>query len=132
MKKLSIEVISGIIDYTAYVFDENGNKLCAANGYDSYKAIENVSLKLSSEINDIKNNKDQIDFFKTIEKGTKVRYKAYGNMNNFGYYAGVVEDKGLITVSKIPHDDEFSGLRMTDFGMYKDVDAKLVELYEED
>lgn len=56
--------------------------------------------------------------------------KKYGHMNNFGYYTGVIEDKGLVIVSKIPQNDEFTGLRMTGYGMYEKIDAKLVELYE--
>ena len=131
MKKLLIEVVSGIIDYTAYIYDSKGNKICEASGYDSFEAIKKVSLKLSKEIINIK-NKEQIDFFKNIDIGTKVRYKKYGDMNKFGYYAGLDEEKGLVTVSKIPKNDEFTGLRMTDYGMYEEFDAKLVELYGEE
>ena len=130
MKKLLIEVVSGIIDDTAYIYDSKGNKICEATGYDSFEAIKKVSLKLSEVIINIKNNKEQIDLFKNVVVGTKVRYKKYGHMNNFGYYAGVVEGKGLVIVSKIPKNDEFTGLRMTGYGMYEKVDAKLVELYE--
>lgn len=130
MKKLLIEVVSGVIDDTACVYDVKGNKICEANGYDSYEAIRKVILKLSEEIINIKINKEQIDFFKKIDIGTKVRYEKYGNMNNFGYYAGIVEEKGLVIVSKIPKNDEFTGLRMTSYGMYEKIDAKLVELYE--
>lgn len=131
MKKLSIEVFSGVINDTACVYDGDGKLICKADGYDSFEAIRKVSLKLSEEIINIKNNKEQIDFFKNIDIGAKVRYKKYGYINNFGYYAGVDEEKGLIIVSKIPQNDDFTGLRMTGYGMYEKINAKLVELYEE-
>ena len=129
MKKLLIEVVSGVIDDTACVYDVDGKLICKADGYDSFEAIKKVSLKLSEEIINIKNNKEQIDLFKTIKIGTKVKYKAY-NDYKYGYFAGVNEDKGLVIVSKIPKNDEFTGLRMTGYGMYEKIDAKLVELYE--
>lgn len=133
MKNLLIEVLTGgIIDDSAYVYDSDGNKICEASGSDKYEAIRNVCLKLADEIINMKTNKKQIDLFKNIDIGAKVRYEKYGHMNNFGYYAGVDEGKGLIIVSKIPQNDDFTGLRMTGFGMYQDIDAKLVELYEEE
>lgn len=132
MKKLSIEVFSGVINDTACVYDGDGKLICKADGYDSYDAIRKAALNLYEEITNIKINKEQIDLFKNIDIGAKVRYEKYGHMNNFGYYAGVDEGKGLIIVSKIPQNDEFTGLRMTGCGMYEKINAKLVELYEEE
>lgn len=131
MKKLLIEVVSGIINDTACVYDGDGKLICKADGYDSYDAIRKAVLNLYEEITNIKINKEQIDLFKNIDIGAKVRYEKYGHMNNFGYYAGVDEGKGLIIVSKIPQNDDFTGLRMTGCGMYEKINAKLVELYEE-
>ena len=128
--KLLIEVSSGVIDDSAYVYDSDGNKICEASGSDKYEAIRNVCLKLADEIIDIKNNKNKIDFFKNIEIGTKVKYTHY-NQTNFGYFLGVIEDKGMIRISKIKEDDNFTGLKMSSFGMYQDIDAKLVELYDD-
>lgn len=130
MKKLLIEVLTGgIIDDSAYVYDSDGNKICEASGSDKYEAIRNVCLKLADEIIDIKTNKKQINFFKTVKIGAKVGYTHY-NQTNFGYFAGVIEDKGKIRISKIKEDDKFSGLKMDSYGMYQDVDAKAVRLYK--
>lgn len=131
MKKLLIEVLSGIIDDSAYVYDYDGNAICKASGSDEYEAIRNVCLKLADEIIDIKTNKKQIDFFKTVNIGTKVKYTYY-NQTILGYFAGIIEDKGKVRISKIKEDDKFSGLKMNTCGMYQDIDAKVVSLYEED
>lgn len=131
MKKLSIEVCNGIMCDIACIYDDSGNKICEASGYDSFDAIRKVGIKLSEEIINIKKNKKQIDFFKNVAIGTKVKYKLY-SYDGYGYYAGVIEDKGLVIVSKIPQNDEFTGLRMTGYGMYEKIDAKLVELYNEE
>lgn len=130
MEKLLIEVVNGIIDDTAYVYDSEGNEICVASGYDSFEAIRKVSLKLSDEIVKIKNNNKQIDFFRNIEIGTKVKYKDHNDWK-YGYFAGVLEDRGLIMVSRLSKNDKFSGLKMIGCGMYEKVDAKIVELYEE-
>ena len=130
MKNLLIEVLTGgIIDDSAYVYDSDGNKICEASGSDKYEAIRNVCLKLADEIIDMKTNKKQIDFFKNIEIGTKVKYTHY-NRTNFGYFADIIEDKGKIRISKIKEDDKFSGLKMDSYGMYQDLDAKAVRLYK--
>lgn len=132
MKKLLIEVLSGgIIDDSAYVYDTEGNAICEASGLDEYEAIRNVCLKLADEIIDMKTNKKQIDFFKTVNIGTKVKYTYY-NKTILGYFAGIIEDKGKVRISKIKEDDKFSGLKMNTCGMYQDIDAKVVSLYEED
>lgn len=128
--KLLIEVSSGVMDNAAYVYDKDGNKVCEAIGLDKYEAIRNVCLKLADEIIDMKTNKKQINFFKTVKIGAKVGYKHY-NQTNFGYFLGVIEDKGMIRISKIKEDDNFTGLKMSSFGMYQDIDAKLVELYDD-
>lgn len=128
MKKLLIEVENGIMDNTAYVYDSDGNKICEGSGGDNYKAIQNVCLKLADEIIDIKNNKKQIEYFKTVDKGTKVKYK-YMNDYKYGYFVKVSNsDKGMVVISKLPKDDEFTGVRMTSYGMYEKVDAKFVEV----
>lgn len=129
MEKLLIEVVSGVMYDTAYVYDVNGDKICEASGYDSFEAIKKVSLKLSEEIINIKNNKKQIDFFKNVAIGTKVKYKVY-NEYRYGYFAEVDEDRGLVIVSYIPYDDNFTGVKMTGYGMCEKINAKLVELYE--
>ena len=131
MKKLLIEVLTGgITDDWAYVYDSDGHTICKANGSDEYEAIRNVCLKLADEIIDIKNNKNKIDFFKSVKIGTKVKYK-YLSKDCFGYFAGVIEKDGKIKISKIKEDDEFSGLKMNSYGMYKEIDAKAVSLYKE-
>lgn len=131
MKKLLIEVVNGIIEDTAYVYDSEDNEICVASGFDSFEAIRKVSLKLSEEIIKIKNNKEQqIDLFKNIEIGTKVKYKDCNDWK-YGYFAGVLEDRGLIMVSRLSKNDKFSGLKMIGYGMYEKIDAKIVELYEE-
>lgn len=128
MKKLLIEVVNGIMDDTAYVYDIDGTKICEASGSDNYKAIQNVCLKLADEIIDIKNNKKQIEFFKTVDKGTKVKYK-YMNDYKYGYFVKVSNsDKEMVVISKLPKDDGFTGITMTSYGMYENVDTKLVEV----
>ncbi|WP_297994118.1 hypothetical protein [uncultured Clostridium sp.] len=87
-------------------------------------------MKLADDIIDMKTNKKQIDFFKNIGIGTKIKYTHY-NQINFGYFAGIIEDKGKIRISKIKEDDEFSGLKMNSYAIYQDIDAKAVSLYEE-
>ena len=131
MKKLLIEVHRGIMDNTAYVYDGDGNKIIYAHGSDNYEAIRNLCLKLADEIIDIKTNKKQIEFFETVNKGAKVKYQ-HMNDYGYGYYAGIDKERGLVIVSKIPKDDEFTGLRMTGYGIYEKIDAKLVKLYEEE
>lgn len=131
MKKLLIEVVSGVMDNTAYVYDGDGNKIVYAHGSDNYEAIRNVCLKLTDEIIDIKTNKKKIEFFKNVSIGTKLKYKLYGHYK-YGYYAGVIEDEGLVIVSRIPKDDEFTGLKITSYEICEKIDAKLVKLYEEE
>lgn len=83
MKKLLIEVVSGIINDTACVYDGDGKLICKADGYDSYDAIRKAVLNLYEEITNIKINKEQIDLFKNIDIGAKVRYEKIWSYEQF-------------------------------------------------
>lgn len=131
INKLLIEVSNGIVDTMAYVYDLDGNKICEATGSDEYEAVKELSFVLAEEIINIKTNKKQINIFKKLERGTKLKYKQY-NSYSYGYYVGVNEEEGTVRITSLKKNDDFSGLKMSSHGMYRDIDAKLVEIYKED
>ncbi len=58
-----------------------------------------------------------LDDCSKISIGTKVKYKDFFNETRYGYFVGIFYPTRCIQVSKIKHDDEFTGLKMTDYGV---------------
>lgn len=129
--KITIETSSGILEAEATAYDSDDIKICSVTAGDKYEAMSKLFKILEVEIINIKNNKRKIDFFKTVKRGTKVKYET-GNrvtFTKYGYFVKTLEEKGQILVSRIKEDDPFSGITMLNEAVH--VDAKLVELVEE-
>lgn len=72
-----------------------------------------------------------LENWEKVKIGTRVKFKdkLFDNTHN-GYFAGIFYPTGCLEISRISHNDEFSGIKMTDYGVCSTAKIENVELYE--